>query len=191
MKSQVRLLEAVNAAERMARGRLCVLSRPKGGGAFYHLQYRKDTKLHQRYVSRDEAPAYERATESYRRFMELVDAFVDRPSHRRPAAAFGNERRGELCRVARASVDDRQEHQHRVGAHQRQYHRGVGSMPTPKGRTGAADGMSLNRDSNASKRATTIRIGRWSLAAPLVDIAFGDSSLRSSGDTAAETLPTR
>ena len=58
-------------------------------------------------------------------------------------------------------------------------------------RCGAADGMSLNRDSNASKRATTIRIGRWSLAAPLVDIAFGDSSLRSSGDTAAETLPTR
>ena len=80
MKSQVRLLEAANAAERMARGRLCVLSRSKGGGAFYHLQYRKDTKLHQRYVSRDEAPAYERATESYRRFMELVDAFVDEMS---------------------------------------------------------------------------------------------------------------
>lgn len=82
MKSQVRLLEAVNAAERMARGRLCVLSRTKGGGAFYHLQYRKDTKLHQRYVSRDEAPAYERATESYRRFMALVDAYVDEMSTR-------------------------------------------------------------------------------------------------------------
>ena len=80
MKSQVRLLEAVKAAERMSRGRLCVLSRTKGGGAFYHLQYRKDTKLHQRYVSRDEAPAYERATESYRRFMALVDAFVDEMS---------------------------------------------------------------------------------------------------------------
>ena len=32
--------------------------------------------------------------------------------------------------------------------------------------------------------------GCWPLAAPLIDIAFGDSSLRSSGDTAAETLPT-
>ena len=32
--------------------------------------------------------------------------------------------------------------------------------------------------------------GRWPLAAPLIDIAFGDSSLRSSGDTAAGTLPT-
>ena len=80
MKSQVRLLKAVERAERMARGRLCVLSRAKGGGAFYHLQYRKDTKLHQRYVSRDEAPAYERATEVYRRFMGLVDAFVDEMS---------------------------------------------------------------------------------------------------------------
>lgn len=80
MKSQVRLLEAVNAAGRMARGRLCVLSRSKGGSVFYHLQYRKDTKLHQRYVSRDEAPAYEQATEAYHRFMELVDAFVDEMS---------------------------------------------------------------------------------------------------------------
>ena len=57
-----------------------MLSRTKGGGSFCHLQYRKDTKLHQRYVSRDEAPAYERATEAYRRFMELVDAFVDEMS---------------------------------------------------------------------------------------------------------------
>ena len=80
MKSQVRLLKAVERAERMARGRVCVLSRAKGGGEFYHLQYRKDTKLHQRYVSRDKAPAYKRATEAYRRFMALVDAFVDEMS---------------------------------------------------------------------------------------------------------------
>ena len=48
----------------MTRGRLCVLSRAKGGGEFYHLQYRKDTKLHQRYVSRDKAPAYKEASEA-------------------------------------------------------------------------------------------------------------------------------
>lgn len=69
-------------AERMTRGRLSVLSRSKGGGEFYHLQYRKNTKLHQKYVSRDEAPAYERATESYRNFMKLVDDFVDEMSER-------------------------------------------------------------------------------------------------------------
>lgn len=69
-------------AKRMTRGRLSVLSRSKGGGVFYHLQYRKDTKLHQKYVSRDEAPAYERATESYRNFMRLVDDFVEEMSER-------------------------------------------------------------------------------------------------------------
>ena len=90
MKSQVRLMEAVRRAERMARGRLCVLSRAKGGGAFYHLQYRKDTRLHQRYVPRDQAPAYERATEAYRKFMALVDAFVDEMSAR-CAAEIGKE----------------------------------------------------------------------------------------------------
>lgn len=73
-------MKAVAEAERMTRGRLCVLSRSKSGGAFYHLQYRKETKLHQRYVSRDEAPAYERSTEAYRRFMKLVDEFVDEMS---------------------------------------------------------------------------------------------------------------
>ena len=66
----------------MTRGRLSVLSRSKGGRVFYHLQYRKDTKLHQKYVSRDEAPAYERATESYRNFMRLVDDFVEEMSER-------------------------------------------------------------------------------------------------------------
>ena len=75
-------MKAVMEAERMTRGRLSVLSRSKGGGEFYHLQYRKNTKLHQKYVSRDEAPAYERATESYRNFMKLVDDFVDEMSER-------------------------------------------------------------------------------------------------------------
>ena len=82
MRSQEKLLKAVMEAERMTRGRLSVLSRSKGGGEFYHLQYRKNTKLHQKYVSRDEAPAYERATESYRNFMKLVDDFVDEMSER-------------------------------------------------------------------------------------------------------------
>ena len=82
MRSQEKLLQAVMEAKRMTRGRLSVLSRSKGGGVFYHLQYRKDTKLHQKYVSRDEAPAYEQATESYRNFMRLVDDFVEEMSER-------------------------------------------------------------------------------------------------------------
>ena len=82
-----------------------MLSRSKGGGAFYHLQYRKDTKLHQRYVSRDEAPAYERATESYRRFMELVDAFVDEMSAK-AAKEIGKEAKGAKRKAKAAKRAD-------------------------------------------------------------------------------------
>lgn len=77
MKSQEILLKMVEATPRMARGRLCVLSRSAKGGKFYHLQYRKDTKLFQKYIPLREVAAYEEATERYRRFMEAVDAFVD------------------------------------------------------------------------------------------------------------------
>ena len=77
MKSQEILLKMVEATPRMARGRLCVLSRSAKGGKFYHLQYRKDTKLFQKYIPLREVAAYEEATELYRRFMEAVDAFVD------------------------------------------------------------------------------------------------------------------
>ena len=77
MKSQETLLKMVEAMPRMARGRLCVLSRSAKGGRFYHLQYRKDTKLFQKYIPLREVAAYEEATERYRRFMEAVDAFVD------------------------------------------------------------------------------------------------------------------
>lgn len=70
-------MRIVEAMPRMARGRLCVLSRSARGGRFYHLQYRKDTKLFQKYIPLREVAAYEEATERYRRFMEAVDAFVD------------------------------------------------------------------------------------------------------------------
>lgn len=82
MKSQETLLKMVEAMPRMARGRLCVLSRSARGGRFYHLQYRKDTKLFQKYIPLREVAAYEEATERYRRFMEAVDAFVDDMSRR-------------------------------------------------------------------------------------------------------------
>lgn len=96
MKSQEILLKMVEATPRMARGRLCVLSRSAKGGKFYHLQYRKDTKLFQKYIPLREVAAYEEATERYRRFMEAVDAFVDdmsRQSMREIAEECGKEAR--------------------------------------------------------------------------------------------------
>lgn len=72
----------IEAAAPMTRGRLCELSRSKSGGGFYHLQYRKNTKLFQRYVPLDEVAAYEKSTEGFRKFMEAVDAYVDELSEK-------------------------------------------------------------------------------------------------------------
>ena len=77
MKSQERLLEMIKKSERMTRGRLCVLSRSSNGGKFYHLQYRKNTKLFQKYIPLDEVAAYESSTEQFRQFMDAVDAYID------------------------------------------------------------------------------------------------------------------
>lgn len=67
---------------RMTRGRLCVLSRSATGRRFYHLQYRRDTKLFQKYVPVGEVAAYEEATERFREFMRAVDDYVDDMSRR-------------------------------------------------------------------------------------------------------------
>ena len=82
MKSQVRLVKLIEGRARMARGRLGVLSRGANGGKFYHLQYRRNTKLFQKYVPADQAAAYEKATAAFREFMDAVDAYVDEMSER-------------------------------------------------------------------------------------------------------------
>lgn len=82
MKSQVRLVKMIEGRERMARGRLGVLSRGANGGKFYHLQYRRNTKLFQKYIPADQAAAYEKATATFRTFMKAVEAYVDEMSAR-------------------------------------------------------------------------------------------------------------
>ena len=61
-------------------GRLCELSRSKSGGRFYHLQYRRKTKLFQKYIPLDEVEAYKETTERFREFTEAVDAYIDEMS---------------------------------------------------------------------------------------------------------------
>ncbi len=80
MKTQAILLEMLKKPRRMTRGRLCVLSRGAKGGRFYHLQYRRNTKLFQRYVPVGEVAAYEESTEQFRLFLSAVDAYVDEMS---------------------------------------------------------------------------------------------------------------
>lgn len=73
-------MKLIGEMPRMTRGRLCVLSRRADGGKFYHLQYRKDTKLFQKYIPLDEVAAYEKSTEQFRIFTEAVDAYIDEMS---------------------------------------------------------------------------------------------------------------
>lgn len=104
MKSQEILSDMVKTMPRMARGRLCVLSRSANGGRFYHLQYRRNTKLFQKYIPLAEVAAYEEATEQYRRFMKAVDAFVDdlsRKSMEEIAAEAGRKGNRPVARIRR------------------------------------------------------------------------------------------
>jgi hypothetical protein len=85
MNAQARLLEMLEKPQRMTRGRLCVLSRSAKGGRFYHLQYRKDTKLFQRYIPLGEVAAYEESRE----LLLMVDKSINTASARMQGKAIG------------------------------------------------------------------------------------------------------
>ena len=78
MKSQAQILKGMSAIPRLARGRIGVMrQKSKGGGAFHNLQYTKGGRHHVKYVPEAQLAAYEEATENYRRFMSLVDEYVE------------------------------------------------------------------------------------------------------------------
>ena len=78
MKSQARILKEMSAIPRLARGRIGVMrQKSKDGDAFHNLQYTKGGRHHVKYVPEALLAAYEEATENYRRFMALVDEYVD------------------------------------------------------------------------------------------------------------------
>ena len=72
----------IEAAAPMTRGRLCELSKSKSGGSFYHLQYRRNTKLFQKYIPLAEVAAYEKSTKEFQKFMEAVDMYIDELSEK-------------------------------------------------------------------------------------------------------------
>jgi len=82
MKSQVSdIFGEMASIGRLARGRIGVIRQRKTGkGSFHQLQCTKGGKHHVRYIREAELPAWETATENYRRFMALVDRYVDRMS---------------------------------------------------------------------------------------------------------------
>lgn len=66
----------------MTRGRLSVKAVRKSGVPAYNLQYHHNAKYFVRSVATDEVERFERATENYRRFMDLVQKYVDEESER-------------------------------------------------------------------------------------------------------------
>ena len=66
----------------MTRGRLSVKAVRKSGVPAYNLQYHHNAKYFVRSVATDEVERFERATENYRRFMDLVQKNVDEESER-------------------------------------------------------------------------------------------------------------
>ena len=83
MKSQDWVLKRMSAIPRLVRGSVCELrNRRKDGGSYHIVQYTKGGRHHGRNVPAAQLAAYLEATENYRRFMALVDEYVDLMSER-------------------------------------------------------------------------------------------------------------
>ena len=54
----------------------------KSGTTFHNLQYTKNRKHFVKYIPASQLAAYKEATENYRRFMDLVDEYIDMMSER-------------------------------------------------------------------------------------------------------------
>ena len=83
MKSQAEILKRMSAITRFARGSIGELrNRRKDGGSYYIIQYTKGRRHYGRNIPAAQLEAYREATENYRRFMALVDEYVELTSER-------------------------------------------------------------------------------------------------------------
>jgi hypothetical protein len=69
------LLWQIAQIQHMERGKLCVL-REGPDGPYYNCQSRENGKNFARYVSRDKVTAYQRAIDSYQRFLQLTEQYA-------------------------------------------------------------------------------------------------------------------
>jgi hypothetical protein len=69
------LLNQIAQIQRMERGKLRVM-RQGPGGAYYHLQSWENGKNFNRYVPRDQLPAYEEALAGYQKFQQLIEQYA-------------------------------------------------------------------------------------------------------------------
>jgi len=69
------LLKQIAQIQRMERGKLCVM-RHGPDGPYYHLQSWEKGKNLNRYVPRDQLPAYQEAIAGYEKFRQLTDQYA-------------------------------------------------------------------------------------------------------------------
>ena len=96
MKSQGLFLKKMLSIPRLARGRIGVMSqKTKSGTTFHNLQYTKNRKHFVKYIPASQLAAYKEATENYRRFMDLVNEYIDMMSERAAKEIEKEERDAE------------------------------------------------------------------------------------------------
>jgi len=69
------LINQITQIQRMERGKLRVM-RQGHGGPYYHLQSWENGKNFNRYVPREQLPAYEEALAGYQKFQQLIEQYA-------------------------------------------------------------------------------------------------------------------
>jgi len=72
----------LEADPRMTRGKLCVSAVRKSGKKAYNLQYRRKTEQFVKSVPSDQVEMFRESTGNCRRFLELVQRYVDEKTRR-------------------------------------------------------------------------------------------------------------
>jgi hypothetical protein len=82
MHTQEEILAAMSRIGTMVKGKVTVSRTAKSGRRYYSLQARRGGRNVTRYLAADKVAAVREATENYRRFMELVEQYVEASSRR-------------------------------------------------------------------------------------------------------------
>ena len=77
MERQEEILREMASIQLMARGKLCAMGASKAGKTFYSHQSWRNGRNVTTYVPADKVEHVRAATAGYRRFMELVEEYVD------------------------------------------------------------------------------------------------------------------
>ena len=77
MERQEEILREMASIQLMARGKLCAMGASKAGKTFYSHQSWRNGRNVTTYLPADKVERVRAATAGYRRFMELVEEYVD------------------------------------------------------------------------------------------------------------------